>query len=38
MATPVSVNEKKEFIRWFLNRYQLKKKRVCLDSQLFDEP
>ncbi|MBS4176570.1 ReoY family proteolytic degradation factor [Lederbergia citrea] len=26
MATPVSVNEKKEFIRWFLNRYQLKRR------------
>ncbi|WAA10567.1 ReoY family proteolytic degradation factor [Fervidibacillus albus] len=29
MATPVSVNEKKEFIRWFLNNYQLKK-RECV--------
>lgn len=26
MTTPVSVNEKKEFIRWFLNRYQLKRR------------
>ncbi|MCJ7839465.1 ReoY family proteolytic degradation factor [Lederbergia sp. NSJ-179] len=26
METPVSVNEKKEFIRWFLNRYQLKRR------------
>lgn len=26
MATPVTVNEKKEFIRWFLNRYQLKRR------------
>ena len=26
MATPVSVNEKKDFIRWFLNRYQLKRR------------
>ncbi|QPC46689.1 ReoY family proteolytic degradation factor [Mangrovibacillus cuniculi] len=26
MATPVSVNEKKEFIRWFLNHYQLKRR------------
>ncbi|MGN1402443.1 MAG: ReoY family proteolytic degradation factor [Bacillus sp. (in: firmicutes)] len=29
MAAPVSVNEKKEFIRWFLNHYQLKK-RECV--------
>ncbi|BCB04523.1 ReoY family proteolytic degradation factor [Bacillus sp. KH172YL63] len=29
MTTPVSVNEKKEFIRWFLNRYQLKR-RECV--------
>ncbi|MBM7584339.1 uncharacterized protein YpiB (UPF0302 family) [Bacillus pakistanensis] len=29
MATPVSVNEKKDFIRWFLNRYQLKR-RECV--------
>jgi len=29
MATPVSVNEKKEFIRWFLNHYQLKR-RECV--------
>ncbi|MFZ3588670.1 ReoY family proteolytic degradation factor [Bacillus sp. DJP31] len=29
MATPVSVNEKKEFIRWFLNNYQLKR-RECV--------
>lgn len=27
--TPVSVNEKKEFIRWFLNNYQLKR-RECV--------
>ena len=26
MATPVSVNEKKDFIRWFLNHYQLKRR------------
>lgn len=26
METPVSVNEKKDFIRWFLNRYQLKRR------------
>jgi uncharacterized protein YpiB (UPF0302 family) len=26
MASPVSVNEKKEFIRWFLNNYQLKRR------------
>jgi len=26
MSTPVSVNEKKDFIRWFLNRYQLKRR------------
>lgn len=26
METPVSVNEKKEFLRWFLNRYQLKRR------------
>lgn len=26
MAAPVSVNEKKDFIRWFLNRYQLKRR------------
>ncbi|MCM3236811.1 ReoY family proteolytic degradation factor [Heyndrickxia oleronia] len=25
-ATPVSVNEKKDFIRWFLNHYQLKRR------------
>ncbi|UZH06823.1 ReoY family proteolytic degradation factor [Heyndrickxia coagulans] len=24
--TPVSINEKKEFIRWFLNHYQLKRR------------
>ncbi|KUP06565.1 hypothetical protein Q73_08100 [Bacillus coahuilensis m2-6] len=29
MATPVSVNEKKDFIRWFLNHYQLKR-RECV--------
>ncbi|MCY7581217.1 ReoY family proteolytic degradation factor [Bacillus altitudinis] len=29
MQTPVSVNEKKEFIRWFLNHYQLKR-RECV--------
>jgi uncharacterized protein YpiB (UPF0302 family) len=29
METPVSVNEKKDFIRWFLNRYQLKR-RECV--------
>lgn len=29
MATPVSVNAKKEFIRWFLNNYQLKR-RECV--------
>jgi uncharacterized protein YpiB (UPF0302 family) len=29
MTTPVSVNEKKEFIRWFLNHYQLKR-RECV--------
>ncbi|MGY3714107.1 ReoY family proteolytic degradation factor [Sutcliffiella cohnii] len=29
MATPVSVNEKKEFIRWFLGNYQLKR-RECV--------
>ncbi|WAA13754.1 ReoY family proteolytic degradation factor [Fervidibacillus halotolerans] len=29
MATPVSVYEKKEFIRWFLNNYQLKR-RECV--------
>ncbi|WP_170007467.1 ReoY family proteolytic degradation factor [Bacillus fonticola] len=29
MSTPVSVNEKKEFIRWFLNHYQLKR-RECV--------
>ncbi|MBM7647984.1 uncharacterized protein YpiB (UPF0302 family) [Bacillus ectoiniformans] len=26
MATPVSVHEKKDFIRWFLNHYQLKRR------------
>lgn len=26
MTTPVSVSEKKEFVRWFLNNYQLKKR------------
>ncbi|WLR53083.1 ReoY family proteolytic degradation factor [Bacillus tianshenii] len=26
MATPVSVSEKKEFVRWFLNHYQLKRR------------
>jgi uncharacterized protein YpiB (UPF0302 family) len=29
MHTPVSVNEKKDFIRWFLNHYQLKR-RECV--------
>jgi len=29
MNAPVSVNEKKDFIRWFLNHYQLKK-RECV--------
>ena len=29
LATPVSVNEKKDFIRWFLNHYQLKR-RECV--------
>lgn len=29
MAPPVSVNEKKDFIRWFLNNYQLKR-RECV--------
>lgn len=29
MTTPVSVNEKKDFIRWFLNNYQLKR-RECV--------
>lgn len=29
VATPVSVDEKKEFIRWFLNHYQLKR-RECV--------
>ncbi|MBM7701736.1 ReoY family proteolytic degradation factor [Metabacillus iocasae] len=29
MATPVSVNEKKEFVRWFLTNYQLKR-RECV--------
>ncbi|AXI40005.1 hypothetical protein CX649_10315 [Bacillaceae bacterium ZC4] len=29
MKAPVSVNEKKEFIRWFLNHYQLKR-RECV--------
>ncbi|HHY73181.1 MAG TPA: YpiB family protein [Bacillus bacterium] len=29
MAAPVSVNEKKEFVRWFLNHYQLKR-RECV--------
>ncbi len=29
MKTPVSVDEKKEFIRWFLNNYQLKR-RECV--------
>ncbi|MCU9593693.1 ReoY family proteolytic degradation factor [Caldibacillus thermolactis] len=29
MVAPVSVNEKKEFIRWFLNHYQLKR-RECV--------
>lgn len=26
MATPVSVSEKKDFVRWFLNHYQLKRR------------
>lgn len=26
LTTPVSVNEKKDFIRWFLNHYQLKRR------------
>ena len=29
MNAPVSVNEKKDFIRWFLNHYQLKR-RECV--------
>ena len=29
MAAPISVNEKKEFVRWFLNNYQLKR-RECV--------
>ncbi|NSL52282.1 ReoY family proteolytic degradation factor [Calidifontibacillus erzurumensis] len=29
MSTPVSVSEKKEFVRWFLNNYQLKR-RECV--------
>lgn len=29
MSAPVTVNEKKEFIRWFLNEYQLKR-RECI--------
>jgi uncharacterized protein YpiB (UPF0302 family) len=29
MAIPVSVNEKKDFIRWFLSKYQLKR-RECV--------
>lgn len=29
MKTPVSVNEKKDFVRWFLNHYQLKR-RECV--------
>lgn len=29
MSTPVSVHEKKDFIRWFLNHYQLKR-RECV--------
>jgi uncharacterized protein YpiB (UPF0302 family) len=29
VATPVSVSEKKDFIRWFLNHYQLKR-RECV--------
>ncbi|MBU8879088.1 ReoY family proteolytic degradation factor [Bacillus sp. FJAT-29790] len=29
MSAPVSVNEKKDFIRWFLNHYQLKR-RECV--------
>ncbi|MET3696106.1 uncharacterized protein YpiB (UPF0302 family) [Bacillus oleivorans] len=29
MSTPVSVHEKKDFIRWFLNNYQLKR-RECV--------
>ncbi|CAH0345536.1 hypothetical protein BCI9360_01824 [Bacillus sp. CECT 9360] len=29
VAAPVSVNEKKDFIRWFLNHYQLKR-RECV--------
>ncbi len=29
MTTPVSVNEKKDFVRWFLNHYQLRK-RECV--------
>ncbi|MBM6619849.1 ReoY family proteolytic degradation factor [Bacillus suaedaesalsae] len=29
MASPVSVNEKKEFVRWFLNNFQLKR-RECV--------
>lgn len=37
MQTPVSVNEKKDFIRWFLNHYQLKR-RVRLDLELLNEP
>jgi uncharacterized protein YpiB (UPF0302 family) len=29
MSTPVSVDEKKDFVRWFLNNYQLKR-RECV--------
>lgn len=29
MSTPVSIHEKKDFIRWFLNHYQLKR-RECV--------
>src|SRR6478752_100800 len=29
MTTPVTVNEKKEFVRWFLTNYQLKR-RECV--------
>ena len=29
MNTPVSVNEKKDFVKWFLNNYQLKQ-RECV--------
>lgn len=38
MQTPVSVNEKKDFIRWFFKPLSVKAPRVRLDLELLNEP